>query len=60
VAANKTQRPARRVVFTTTCISAILIGVLIYDIITDPDEGGVWDGFVPTWLGGEGPEGGKQ
>lgn len=34
---------------------ALLIGILLFTIISEPDEGGIWDGYVPTWLGGEGP-----
>lgn len=43
----------------SSCISALLIGVLLYEIVSEPDEGGIWDGYVPTWLGGEGPNGGR-
>jgi hypothetical protein len=38
----------------------LFIGVSLYVIIATPDEGGIWDGYVPTWLGGEGRDGEMQ
>lgn len=36
-------------------LGGFVTGFLLFHIITQPDAGGIWDGYVPTWLGGEGP-----
>ncbi|MEO0878546.1 MAG: hypothetical protein AAFY22_02435 [Pseudomonadota bacterium] len=42
------------------CAWFLLIGIGFYVIVAEPDEGGIWDGYVPTWLGGAGQNGGEQ
>ncbi|MCQ8184200.1 hypothetical protein [Parvularcula maris] len=42
---------------STIAVSAVWLLVtltLLAGIILEPDEGGIWDGYTPTWLGGEG------
>ena len=46
---------SKRLVYSWTGFWAFLSGLMLYTIIATPDEGGIWDGYVPTWLGGEGP-----
>lgn len=47
-------KTSKSFLLSMTCISALIIGAMLYEIIATPDEGGIWDGYVPTWLGGEG------
>ena len=35
-------------------LSWLILSILLCIIIVEPDPGGIWDGYVPTWLGGEG------
>ena len=49
------ERQSRRWSYFALGLNSLIAGALLYSIIATPDPGGIWDGYVPTWLGGEGP-----
>ena len=42
--------------FATSFVALTFIVAALLHIVATPDDGGIWDGYVPKWLGGEGPE----
>lgn len=59
LAVSEEERPCAASGRTTIWVSTLVCAVCLYWVIAEPDAGGIWDGYVPTWLGGEGPEAGR-
>ncbi|MEE4209806.1 MAG: hypothetical protein V2I43_11120 [Parvularcula sp.] len=54
---NNDRKPSHRsLLMSATVLMLLFIGVMLFEIIAIPDEGGIWDGYTPAWLGGDGPQ----